>query len=343
MIGLKVIAQGDGAIDFEDIQDNIDSDAESNVEYNSVPVKKRVLKEKLDQREFKDNEVISEKEFNEKKKKGGVRATPEESSSFEDENDKVLNTSFKLSPYAINLISMIKRNNSLIGNNLKILSRNKVLLDITSSVIDSFFEIMKSRYVSISVLNQLASEINASSGIVTLIQPKLIIDLGKNEEDEKVSALVMSSVVTKIKMLSEEFGVSDSCIVEYLIYMYVSNSDNPIFNNSKIYCEERMGVFIAQLDTFIVNSTHKNVEDENTIRRMGFKMLASQIIERTMTSNNFNDIRGSFNTNLGSDYNINAKFIVNESNKKTHDKTHSKGVFKQKQGRKSKKISNDEE
>ncbi len=261
----------------------------------------------------------------------------------EDDNydDKVLHTSFYLSPYAINLVSMIKTSSfSKNTGQMKVLSRAKVILDVLSSTIDFFYDDMMERYNKIVAINRLATEINASSGKVSLIQPKLKIDMGKEEENERVDSLIRSSAQTKVKMMSEEFGVSTSCIAEYNIYLYVCDSKNKIFNESKKYCAERMNLFKTQLDTFIHESTQPNIEDENAIKRLAFKMAALDIIESTKSNNNFKNIfSNSINTDLGSDYNINAKIILRKKNgKRSHDEKNSRGIERQKTGRKPRKI-----
>ncbi len=330
MIYLKVLPQGE-SIEFEDTQNNID---DSKIEYNPAPTKNK--QRKIDNED--DCKMLSEEEYNKQKKKS-PKAVVEKSGNGE-EQDRVLHTSFNLSPYAINLIGMVKRGGRKKNTELRISSKNKVLLDITSTAIFAFFDVMEEKYIKISDINQLAAEINASSGKVTIIQPKLKIDLGKEEESERIDALILSSVMTRIKMMSEEFGVSLSCIAEFLIYMYVCDSDNPVFEKSKVYCEERMGIFVSQLDKFILESTQTNTEDENALIRIGFKMAASNINESTRTNANFKDTyHRTISIDVGSEFNINTKLILRKKNgKRSYDKKNSKGIFKQKTGRKSEKL-----
>ena len=331
MICLKVAVQ-DEVVDSEQA---IYGNDDAGIEYNPVPVKKKYGKKIDDEADCK---VQTEEEYNKNKKKS-LKVVVEKSGNG-DEQDRVLHTSFNMSPYAINLISMIKRSHISKKGNLIISSRPKALLDITSSSIDFFFDMMEDNYNKISNINQLASEINASSGKVSIIQPKLKIDMGKEEELERVDSLILSSVLTKIKMMSEEFGVTTSCIAEFLIYMYVCNSENKIFIESKRYCTERMGLFKSQLESFINESTQPNTEDMNAVKRLAFKMAVLDIIESTRNNNNFKDIySNSINTDLGSDYNINARIILRKKNeKRSYDESHSKGIFKQKTGRKSEKL-----
>lgn len=302
---------------------------DTGIEYNPVPSQKKQQKKYNDD----DCKVIHEKDL----KKNSIKATVKDDDSFGD--DRVLHTSFNMSPYAINLISMIKRSHTSKRKSLMISSRPKVLLDITSSSIDSFFEMMEDDYIKISNINQLASQINASSGKVSIIQPKLKIDMGKEEELEHVDSLILSSVLTKIKMMSEEFGVSVSCIAEFLIYMYVSGSENPIYNGSKKYCEERMSTFRILLDKFILDCSQTNIEDENALIRIAYKMAVSNINESTRTNTNFKDIcHKTMSIDVGNEFNINTKLVLRKKNdKRSYDESHSRGIFKQKTGRKSKK------
>ena len=334
MIVLKVAVQ-DEVVDSEQALNYNNNDI--GFEYDPIPAKKKQGK-KID--DESDCKVISEEEYNKSKKKS-PKATVEESGNG-DEQDRVLHTSFNLSPYAINLIGMVKRGRKK-NTDLRISSKNKVILDITSVAIFAFFDIMKDRYILISDINQLAAEINASSGKVTIIQPKLKIDLGKEEENERIDALILSSVMTRIKMMSEEFGVSVSCIAEFLIYMYVCDSENPVFEKSKLYCEERMNSFTFQLDKFILESTQTNIEDENALIRIGFKMAASSMVESTRINNNFKDIHNKIiSVDMGSDYNINTKVSIRmKSGKRNHDESHSKGIFKQKGGGRPRKTNED--
>lgn len=306
---------------------------DSGFEYNPVKPKTKQRQRKTNDED--DCKVVYEKDL----KKRSPKVMVEESEEKQYEDDRVLHTSFHISPYAINLISMIKRSYiTKQDGDLKVSSRPKVLLDVTSSSIISFFELMKDNYLKISNINQLASEINASSGKVSIIQSKLKIDMGSEEEYERVDALIMSSVITRIKMMSEEFGVSSSCIAEFLIYMYVSDSNNKIFIESKKYCTERMKLFKDQLENFINESTQPNIEDENALKRLAFKMAALDIIESTRNNNNFKDsFSNTINTELGSDYNINAKIVLRKKDGKRHGEHNSNGIFKQKTGRKSEK------
>lgn len=292
--------------------------------------KKRKSKSKSD--EFKENEVIKECDLGKK----SLKVTPEKSSDYGDayEEDRVLHTSFYLSPYAINLISIVKRNSKTKNDDLAVLSKPKVVLNITSSTMDKFYEMMKERYITISTINQVASEINASSGKVTIIQPKLKIEVNTDEELERVDALILSSVITKVKMLAEEFGTSGSWIVEYLIYMYISGSSLSCYDNFREYCNERMNTLLSILDKFISDSTVTNQDDSNALIRIAYKMLASNVIEATRNNNTFKDMyRNTLNVDVGSEYNINALLVLKKKNgKRSYDESHSRGIFKQKTG-----------
>jgi len=304
------------------------------------------VKPKTNQRQRqKDNEddckLVYEKDLKKQRKKS-PKATVEESSNRSFEDDRVLHTSFKMSPYSINLINMIKRTNTPKSESDKLIisSRPEVLLDVTSSSIDSFMDMMEDNYIKISNINQLASEINASSGKVSIIQPKLKIDMSNEEENEHVDALILSSVITKIKMMAEEFGVSTSCITEFLIYMYICDSGNPIYNGSKKYCEERMNTFRTSLDNFILDCAQTNIEDENALIRIAYKMAVSNINESTRTNSNFKDIcHKTMSVDVGSEFNINTKLILRKKNgKRSYDESHSKGIFSGKNNSKSDKI-----
>lgn len=301
----------------EDDNSQVDPD-DIGFDYNPTPQKnkRKSKKKKFDE---SDVDVVYEKDL----KKGGIKYTPEESNSFEE--DRVLRTSFYLSTYANNLVSMIKKSHK--PNKMIILSKPKVLLEVTSSAIDDFINLVEDKYYNISEINQRACIINASSGKVSIEQPTLKIDMSINEDNEHVDALILSSTTTKIKMLAEEFGVTSSCIVEYLIYMYVCESDNIIYTSSKKYCEERMGAFITQLDKFILESSHI---DENVLINIGYKMSVQGIVECTRTNNNFKDtIRKTISLDYGEDENITIKIThrKGKNKKKTYDESHSKGIF----------------
>lgn len=320
----------------QDRQENTDESADFGEQIRRNSKKKK--KNQTD--EFAKGEIIKESELKNHK---GVTGTVTSSEQIED--DRVLHTSFKLSPYSINLISMIKKYNSISNSGLKILSRPKVILDVTSSSIDRFLDLMIERYNTISDINQLAREINASSGKVSILQPKLKLEMNNEEENEYADALILSSALTKIKMLSEEFCISPSCIVEYLIYMYVCGSESNSYDSSKRYCEERMNLFISQLDKFISDCTTINTEDENALIKIAYKMAAANIKESTRTNNNFKDrCHKTIDVDVGSEYNINTKLILSKkSMKKNFDESHSKGIFRQKTGRKSEKESKEDE
>lgn len=341
-MGLKVIAQ-EGSTEFEDTQSNIDDeinkkeDILNNIKKKIIE-KENNLKDNRRKKRSDDCKVTHEKDL----KKGSPKVTVKDSDSFED--DRVLHTSFSMSPYAINLISMIKRSHISKNGSLIISSRPKVLLDITSSSINSFFEMMEDDYTKIANINQLASQINASSGKVSIIQPKLKIDMGKEEEHEHVDSLILSSVLTKIKMMSEEFGVSTSCIAEFLVYMYICDSENLIYSGSKKYCEERMRIFRTLLDKFILDCSQTNVEDENALIRIAYKMAVSNINESTRTNSNFKDIcHKTMSIDVGDEFNINTKLILRKKDGKRHGSHASNGIFKQKIGRKSEKMETKDE
>lgn len=303
---------------------------------SSSEIKKVLRKNK---RKYSDDDciVIKEKDYNKK----GVVSKVTESRDY-NEDDRVLHTSFYLSPYAINLLGIIKRNSITKGGDVQVLSKPKVILNVTSSSINSFYESMMDRYNVISNINQLAAGINASSGKVTIIQPKLKIEIADGEEYERIDALVLSSVLTKLKMLSEEFGTSTSWIAEYLIYEYVNTSGDINFDKYKKYCKERMDAFLLQLDNFIKGCTSTNKEDENALIQIAYKLLASEIISQTMTNNVFEGIEkyisGNISLDVWDDYNINLRTTVRpKSGKRSYDESHSKGIFKQKTGRKQRK------
>lgn len=326
MIELKAIVEEDD--DSKGTEQDFNGD-DTGFEYR--PVKR--TKKRKDKNEDDDCKVIREKDL---KKKG---ITFKFDSGEQEEADRVLRTSFHLSKYAINLISMIKSSHCCSSSNTRISSRPKVMLDITSSTIDLFLDIMDDRFRSITKINQLACEINANSGKVSIIQPKLKINMELNDEYERVDSLILSSTTTKIRMLSEEFGVSNSCIVEYLVCFYVCNSDNIVFIKSKKHCESRMKAFIDQLDSFIAEST--NI-DENVLVNIGYKLALKGVIESTRVNNNFKDlnvIRDSISLDFD-DFNISNKITLRKgkNNKRTYDESHSKGIFNKKKKRKDEKT-----
>lgn len=335
MIYLKVVAQEESV----DSESALYGNDDSGFEYNPVTVKKETRKRKIKD-DDDDCKVIHEKDL----KKKSIKATVEDSNKSS-EDDRVLHTSFSMSPYSINLISMIKRTHSLKEENFRVSSRPKVMLDVTSSSIDSFFELMKDNYIKISNINQLASEINASSGKVSIIQPKLKIDMDSEEEHEHVDSLILSSVLTKIKMMSEEFGVTASCIAEFLIYMYICDSDNPVYSGSKKYCEERMNIFMSSLNKFILDCTQTNIEDENALIRIAYKMAASNINESTRNNANFRDIcHKTISVDVGDEFNINTKLILRKKNgKRSYSESHSKGIFNKKSSNASENLENKDE
>lgn len=288
-------------------------------------------------KEFDDNEIVN---LNSDKYKG-IGCVDVEESTYERatfEEDRVLHTSFKLSPYAINLMNMVKLNQKTKKGEAKIMSRPKVVLLFTSSTIDKFYNLMIIRYNTISSINKLALEINASSGKVSIMQPKLKIDMSKEDEDERIDALILSGVLTKIKMLSEEFGVSVSYIVEYLLYLYVYDNKDGYSEEIKKYCKERMDSFIELLDSFISSCTSLNTEDENALIRIAYKMTASDIKEKTFVDGVIKrPMQKTIDIEVYDGFNINA---VVKIRRKMGKSVNINGIFKKKSGRRLKSSEN---
>ncbi len=83
-----------------------------------------------------------------------------------------------------------------------------------------------------------------------------------------------------------------------------------------------------------------NIEDENALIRIAYKMAVSNINESTRTNSNFKDIcHKTMSIDVGDEFNINTKLILRKKNgKRSYDESHSKGIFSGKSNTKSENI-----
>ncbi len=276
------------------------------------------------------------------KRKSGFSARVTES---KEPTDKVLSTSHKLSSYAINLLNLIMTRQSTFNKNLgkdetSKISKSVVLQMITTSTNEYVDALFSDRFEKISEINRQGFLINATSGSVSIIQPKLKINMS-DEEVSTVNTLILSSIQTKVKSYSEAFNLSESTIIEFMIYTYIVNSDDIYYTRIKTYCEQRINKFIIELDTFINDSCYDNIDDDNALKLIAHKMNLRHILHLTKTNNVFKDSISHSKTvnayglgriNMRIEFIPEDKIVVSEKKEPRF-----KGIMSKKLGRKCKK------
>ncbi len=239
---------------------------------NSELYRELKTKNKKDKSEFKENEVIKEKDF----KKKGLKVTPEKSPGYTDDKRNPQPFYLWLSPLIINLIRT-QQNDRMIG-------AFEATVDLTSAYADEFVDKMNERYTNMTKIMSPISRFNTDNN-TNITVPKTEVFDDTNYKKERFKVMVTSSINEWMFKYRDVFNIELSDSFSAFVLESVIRFDN-ISKDTRRNCEAHLDIFYKHIDKKIDDMTEIPEPVKNIIISYLQMLAAHHVGQKTL---NFSD------------------------------------------------------